>query len=308
MLHDLQGIQAFVKIAEIGCFTRASHFLHTSQPALTRRIKKLEEQLGATLFERTTRNIKLTAVGREFLPKAKNLIDFYESSILSIKEMATHQSGDVTLSCLPTAAFYFLPSVIRDYNNHYPNIRIRILEHSASDCLEAVLNGDADFGINMINITHPNIDFSPLVNEPFVLACRRDHELAQKSLILWEDLANFRLIGVRRSSGNRSLIDQALENMDWKPNWFYEVRHLSTSLGMVEAGLGVAVVPSLAMPTDEHHILVSRPLVEPVIRRTLGLVLRRETALSPAAEKFREMLLQLWSQDTSSPWIGKFTR
>ncbi len=87
MLHDLQGIQAFVKIAEIGCFTRASHFLHTSQPALTRRIKKLEEQLGATLFERTTRNIKLTAVGREFLPKAKNLIDFYESSILSIKEM-----------------------------------------------------------------------------------------------------------------------------------------------------------------------------------------------------------------------------
>jgi DNA-binding transcriptional LysR family regulator len=96
--------------------------------------------------------------------------------------------------------------------------------------------------------------------------------------------------------------------MDWKPNWFYEVRHLSTSLGMVEAGLGVAVVPSLAMPTDEHHILVSRPLVEPVIRRTLGLVLRRETALSPAAEKFREMLLQLWSQDTSSPWIGKFTR
>lgn len=187
MLHDLQGIQAFVKIAEIGCFTRASHFLHTSQPALTRRIKKLEEQLGATLFERTTRNIKLTAVGREFLPKAKNLIDFYESSILSIKEMATHQSGVVTLSCLPTAAFYFLPSVIRDYNNHYPNIRIRILEHSASDCLEAVLNGDADFGINMINITHPNIDFSPLVNEPFVLACRRDHELAQKSLILWED-------------------------------------------------------------------------------------------------------------------------
>ena len=199
--------------------------------------------------------------------------------------MATHQSGVVTLSCLPTAAFYFLPSVIRDYNNHYPNIRIRILEHSAKDCLEAVLNGDADFGINMINITHPNIDFSPLVNEPFVLACRRDHELAQKSLILWEDLANFRLIGVRRSSGNRSLIDQALENMDWKPNWFYEVRHLSTSLGMVEAGLGVAVVPSLAMPTDEHHILVSRPLVEPVIRRTLGLVLRRETALSPAAGK-----------------------
>jgi len=306
MQHELQGIQAFVKIAEIGCFTRASHFLHISQPALTRRIKKLEENLGTTLFERTTRSIRLTAVGREFLPKAKNLIDFYESSILSIKEMATHQSGVITLSCLPTAAFYFLPSAIRDFNNHYPNIRIRILEHSASDCLEAVLNGN-DFGINMINITHPNIDFSPLVNEPFVLACRRDHPLAQKPLVTWEDLAGLRLIGVRRSSGNRSLIDQALEGGTFKPDWFYEVRHLSTSLGMVEAGLGVAVVPNLAMPMDEHPILVSRPLVEPVIRRTLGLVQRRETGLSPAAEKFRERLSQLWSQETNTPWIGKFT-
>lgn len=307
MQHELQGIQAFVKIAEIGCFTRASHFLHISQPALTRRIKKLEESLGAVLFERSTRNIKLTPVGREFLPKARDLIDLYEISVLSIKEMATHQSGMITLSCLPTAASYFLPSVIRDYNNYYPNIRIRILEHSAGDCLEAVLNGDAEFGINMINITHPNIDFTPLVNEPFVLACRCDHELAQKKLVQWEDLNCLKLIGVRRSSGNRSLIDQALESVGGKPNWFYEVRHLSTSLGMVEAGLGVAVVPSLAMPTDEHHVLVSRPLVEPVVRRTLGVVQRRETALSPAAEKFKEMLLQLWSQDAASPWTGIFT-
>ncbi|EPW3921495.1 MULTISPECIES: LysR family transcriptional regulator [Enterobacter] len=308
MQHELQGIQAFVKIAEIGCFTKASQFLHISQPALTRRIQKLEESLGTTLFERSTRSVKLTTVGREFLPKAKNLIDFYESSVLSIKEMATHQAGVITVSCIPTAAFYFLPSVIRDYNNDYPNIRIRILEHSASDCLEAVLNGDADFGINMINITHPNIDFAPLVNEPFVLACRRDNELAKKPLVTWDDLAGMKLIGVRRSSGNRSLIDQAFEKMAWKPNWFYEVRHLSTSLGMVEAGLGVSVVPSLAMPTDEHHILVSRPLIEPVIRRTLGLVQRRETTLSPAAEKFREMVLHLWSGENRSPWIGKFTQ
>lgn len=306
MQHDLQGIQAFVKIAEIGCFTKASHFLHISQPALTRRIKKLEEHLGTALFERSTRQVKLTAVGRDFLPKAQSLIDFYESSILSIKEMATHQAGIITISCLPTAAFYFLPSVISDYNEQYPNIRIRILEHSASDCLEAVLSGDADFGINMINITHPNIEFTPLVNEPFVLACKREHPLAKKPLVLWEELSGLKLIGVRKTSGNRLLIDQALEQFDWKPNWFYEVRRLSTSLGMVEAGLGVAVVPSLAMPADEHHILVSRPLIEPVIRRTLGLALRKGTPLSPAAEKFAEMLLKLWSPENSSPWVGKF--
>lgn len=73
---------------------------------------------------------------------------------------------------------------------------------------------------------------------------------------MWEDLAGLKLIGVRKSSGNLILIDQALESFDCKPNWFYKVRQLSTSLGMVEAGLGVAVIPSIAMPIDEHHVLI----------------------------------------------------
>ncbi|HBQ0418442.1 TPA: LysR family transcriptional regulator [Klebsiella aerogenes] len=304
MQYELQGIQAFVKISELGSFTNASQSLHISQPALTRRIKKLEDILGTPLFDRTTRHVKLTAVGRNFLPKAQDLLNFYESSILGIKEIATHQTGMVTLSCLPTAAFYFLPSVIKDFNNYYPNIRIRILEHGANDCLESVLNGDADFGINMINITHSNISFTPLVNEPFILACPKDHELAKKTLISWDELSSTKLIGVRKSSGNRLLIDHALEELEWKPNWFYEVRHLSTSLGMVEAGLGVAVVPKLAMPLDEHPFLVSRPLIDPVIRRTLGPVQRRGNRLSTAAEKFKEMLLNMWSEESKDLWIG----
>lgn len=306
MQHELQGIQAFIKVAEFCCFTKAAEVLNVTQPALTRRIKKLEESLGTPLFERSTRRVSLTAVGKSFLPNARNLLNLFENSVLNIKEMASHQVGKVTLSCLPTAAFYFLPTVIRDYNASYPNIRVRILEHGTNNCLEAVLNGDADFGINMINVTHPNVEFMPLVNEPFVLACRRDHPLAQKPLVMWEELDGYPLIGVRRSSGNRLLIEKALENTKWDPNWFYEVRHLSTSLGLVEAGLGIAALPSLAMPKDDHPTLVSRPLIEPVVRRTLGLIQRSEASLSPAAERFKEMLLQLWSNDRNSPWVGKF--
>lgn len=306
MQQELQGIYAFVKIAEVSSFTRAAELLNTTQPSLTRRIKKLEAHLGALLFERSTRKTVLTAVGRKFLPDARNLLDQFNNSILNIKEMASQQSGMLTIACLPTAAFYFLPVVIRHFNQQYPNIRLRILEHSAYDCLEAVLNGNADFGLNMINVTDANVEFTPLVNEPFVLACRRDHPLAQHSLVMWEDLGDYPLIGVRRSSGNRLLIEQALKALTWKPNWFYEVRHLSTSLGLVEAGLGIAALPSLAMPKDEHPILVSKPLVEPVVRRTLGLVQRRDPALTPAAERFKALLLQLWSNQPGSPWINKF--
>jgi DNA-binding transcriptional LysR family regulator len=148
----------------------------------------------------------------------------------------------------------------------------------------------------MMSGQHPDIEFVPLVNEPFVLACRRDHELAKRSSVTWSELSNYRLIGVGRLSGNRMLLDHALSGLSWRPQWFYEVQHLSTSLGLVEAGLGVSAMPSLAMPAVDHPTLVSIPLTEPVVNRSLGLVYRRGASLSPAAEKFVSILLEQWEQ------------
>nr|WP_064494170.1 LysR family transcriptional regulator [Pseudomonas chengduensis] len=299
MNYELQDIRAFVKIAEFGNFHEAANAIHLSQPALTRRMQKLEESLGIQLLDRTTRRVSLTAVGRDFLPKAQRLLDDFERSILGIRELAERQSGQVTLACIPTAAFYFLPTVIRAFNLQYPKIRIRILDLSAHEGLEAVIRGEADFGINMQSGQSAEIDFTPLVNEPFVLACRRDHPLAKQAEVAWRELSDYRLIGVGRLSGNRVLLDHGLAHLDWRPSWFYEVQHLSTSLGMVEAGLGIAALPSLAMPAEDHPILVSRPLVDPVISRTLGLVRRRGSSLSPAAEQFVETLLRQWPSYTS---------
>ena len=150
MNYELQDLRAFVKIAEFGNFHEAANAIHLSQPALTRRMQKLEEGLGTQLLDRTTRRVSLTAVGRDFLPKARRLLDDFERSILGIRELAERQSGQVTLACIPTAAFYFLPTVIREFNLQYPKIRIRILDLSAHEGLEAVIRGEADFGINFI--------------------------------------------------------------------------------------------------------------------------------------------------------------
>lgn len=296
MQYELQDIRSFVKIAEVGSFHEAADQLHISQPALTRRIKKLEEGLGTSLLDRTTRRVSLTSVGRDFFPKARRLLDDFEDSILNIRELAERQVGQVTLASIPTAAFYFLPSVIRRYNLQYPQIRIRLLDLSANEGLEAVLRGEADFGINMMSGQHPDIEFHSLVKEPFVLACRRDHVLAGRHWVTWSELSGHQLIGVGRLSGNRMLLDNALAGLANRPKWFYEVQHLSTSLGLVEAGLGISVMPSLAMPGEDHPTLVSVPLVEPVIDRTLGLVTRRGASLSPAAEKFVAILLEQWPQ------------
>lgn len=136
----------------------------------------------------------------------------------------------------------FLPLAIGKFNELYPNIKVRILEQGTNNCMESVLCNESDFGINMNNVTNSSIDFTPLVNEPFVLACRRDHPLAKKQLVEWQELVGYKMIGVRSSSGNRLLIEQQLADKPRKLDWFYEVRHLSTSLGLVEAGLGISAL------------------------------------------------------------------
>lgn len=224
------------------------------------------------------------------------MLDEFDESILNIRELAVRQSGCVTLACIPTVACFFLPSVIRIYNQRYPNIRIRLLDLSANEVLQAVLGNEADVGINLLGNQHPHIECVPLVNEPYVLACRHDHPLAARTRVSWSELGDFRLIDVGRHSGNRMLVDHALSGLGCRPQWFYEVQHLSTALGLVEAGLGVSVMPSLAMPASDHPTLVSVALVEPVVNRSLGLVYRRDTSRSPATEKFVSILLEQWSR------------
>ena len=302
MKNELSGMKAFVTVAELGSFSKAAEQLSLSQPALTKKIKKIESHLNIALFERTTRKIALTQAGKMLLPKAKALIASLDAAIFNLNDLTSQIHDTVTLSCIPTAVFYFLPRAIVQFNQSYPNIKVRIYEQGIETCMNSVRKGEVDFGINMNFITYPDIDFIPLVNEPFVLACRQDHPLACRKLVEWRELVSQTLIGVRKSSGNRQLIEKCLADKPWRLDWFYEVRHLSTSLGLVEAGLGVSALPCLAMPHSGNSTVVSVPLVEPVIRRTLGMIRVKNRPLSAAAERLASLLLLMWTDEAGALW------
>ncbi|CAH0343174.1 LysR family transcriptional regulator [Rhizobium sp. CECT 9324] len=290
-------LRAFLAVVELESFHRAAEALNLSQPALSRRIQKLEASIGAPLLERTTRHVAITALGLELLPLVRRMLEEFDGSLFSAREPGVRSNEMVTIACLPTAAFYFLPTVIKQFNHKHPHIRFRILDLTATDGLQAVERGEVEFGINFIGTSDPDLIFEHLAEDPFVLAARRDHPLAQQSEVGWEDLAPYRLITVHRSSGNRTMLDASLAKANIKLRWFYEVTHLSTSLGLVEAGLGISVLPRTATPGDDHPFLVTRPLLNPQISRTVGIVRRRAATLSPAAERFRQMLLGVWKKD-----------
>jgi DNA-binding transcriptional LysR family regulator len=294
MNFDLADLRAFVAVAEMNSFRAAATALHLSQPAISRRIEKLESALGIRLFERTTRRIALTAVGRDFSHKARSLLDDLENSLLSMREVAASQMGEVVIACVPSAAYYFLPKVLAEYHQQYPRIRVRIIDDSANGVLASVTRGEAEFGINITGNQEPDIDFQGILTESFVVACRHDHPLASRSTVSWAEIGQYDYMTVDRSSGNRLLLDLALAHTSLNLAWCYEARHVSTLIGLVEAGLGIAVVPRLSMPADEHPTLTSISLTDPTVERMVGLVRRRGRELTPSALHLYQLIESTW--------------
>ena len=292
-------------MAELASFRKAAEAIRLSQPAFSRRIEKLEAALGVRLLDRTTRRVNLTAVGRDFDRKVQQLLDDLNATLLGIRGVGATRMGEVTIACVPSTVYYYLSQVISRYHERYPKVRVKLFDASADEVLSAVARGEADFGLNFIGAQESDIEFKPLREERFVAACRRDHPIAAKKRVRWSELSAYDYISVGKTSGNRLLLDQALANVPGRPHSIYEAQHVTTLLGLVQAGLGVVAVPALAMPGADHPLLVSVPLVEPVITRKVGLIRRKGRSLSPAAQQLYEFFSEMKRKRAARPPRGE---
>ena len=298
---DFGDLEAFLALVETGSFQRAAHQLNISQSALTRRIQKLETVLGVMLVERTTRSMKLTLAAKEFRSRAAAMLDEAAEALHALGDnssrFAYQRSSTVTVAAVPTATLNILPTAIRDFEAAGHKARIRVHDLSANDVLEAVAQGEADFGINFMGAQEPGLTFQMLMDDEFVLALNRDDPLAKRRRIKWSDIDEDRFIAVWKGSGNRMLIDNALARARQTLSWTYEVRHLSTALALVEAGVGVTALPASAIPAKDHPIITSRPLVEPKVSRTVGVVRRTGGTLPAMAERFFDVMQTCYGRD-----------
>jgi DNA-binding transcriptional LysR family regulator len=290
MKIDTLGVQAFIAVADQGTFSRAAESLHITQTALSRRLQNLEAFLGVKLVERTTRSVALTRIGEEFLPQARRLLTDLASALVEIRETGKALRGDVTIACVPTVGVQYLPRIVRQYAALHPRNRLRILDHSSSGVAAAVLRREAEFGINMQGAAHPELTSIPLLKDRLVLVCRDDQPLARRRRLAWKALAPYAVILPGHESGNRPQLDLVLERHKLKLQAFYEVQRSSTAVGMVAKGVGVAVVPALAVQSDAYPGLRVIPLVEPVVSRTIVLLSRTRAQLTPAAQALYDLI------------------
>jgi DNA-binding transcriptional LysR family regulator len=287
----LPDLRAFVAVGRLGSFAAAARMLHLSQPALSRRIAGLESQLGVRLLDRTTRSVALTALGQRFMADVGQLIDALDRSIVSLHDVAHLEAGDVTVGCIFSVVHHFLLEVIGVFREQHPRVMVRLVEESGDAVLASVKNGEADFAISYTGLHDPDVEFTPLLKEPFVVACRPEHPLAKRRSMRWDELGKHPYALVSHQSRIRFLIDQALGGVGHLPRPVCEVRHVSTLIGIVETGWAIAVVPQLTLPNPPAPV-VGVPLEGPRITRSVGMLRRAGRSLSPAAEALAAILTE----------------
>jgi DNA-binding transcriptional LysR family regulator len=290
---ELLDLRAFLAVYEFRSFREAADLLHLSQPALSRRVQGLEGRLRVALFERSTRHVLPTAAGRTFEPMARRLLEELDTLADAIGGGGDQQSGLITIAALPSAASYFLPRLFKKFMAKFPHTRLRVLDRLVAEGFECVIRGEAEFGINVSDPTETDLTFSHLLDDPYVFVCHREHPLAGKRRINWEDLRGHPLIGIGRAadSGNRALFDEALSKARLRLDWLYEVYSFSTALRLIEGGVGSSIMPRLGVPGKRGSNLVAIPIGPVPLTRSIGIIERRKGRLSPPAKFLRNMLI-----------------
>lgn len=288
MNMNLRQLRAFVAVAQTGSFSRAARSLGLSQSALSQAVQQLEGDLGLRLLDRTTRSVQLSAAGRDFLPGIQRVLADLDHQLQDLKDLKEHRRGQVSVTCVPSVALRLLPSVLAQFQAAHPMVSVTVREAPRHQIIAALRSGDAELGVANVPGDDPELDSSFLLTDVFALVMRRDHPLAAKADVTWAQASAAGVVAMAPGTGIRLEMERGLP-VSTAPH--HEAEHPATLLAMVEAGVGVAPLPSLAWPRPDHPVLTFRPLVEPQVERQLFLIKRAGRDLSPAGRSFHRAIL-----------------
>ncbi|NWG87851.1 MAG: LysR family transcriptional regulator [Hydrogenophilaceae bacterium] len=295
----LQELRYLVALAETGHFGQAAEACFVSQSTLSTGLKKLEDYLGTTLFDRSLKRITPTPIGREIVESARLILQEAER----IRDLARYAKDPmdrtVHLGIIPTLGPYYLPHALMQVRKAHPKLRLLLREVTTPHLLTQLHEGKLDAGLLALPINDPSLEVVPLFVEPFLAAVPADHPLARAKSVKIDDLAQAGLLLLEEG---HCLRDQALDACRLEGLKSEEIRatSLETLRQMVAMGLGVTLIPTLAGagtgPGSRQVVL--KPIAKPGASRTVGLVWRRRSPLAYTMERLAETLASRLPPDT----------
>jgi LysR family carnitine catabolism transcriptional activator len=285
-----RDLRAIIALVDERNFTRAAERCHLSQSAFSSMIRAIEDSLGARLFDRTTRNVELTPEGRLFEESARRVLADLDDMVGNFRDYATRRKGRVSVAALPSMAAGWLPKILAEFRGKHPGIELELFDVLSDQCLALVRAGRADLAIASAGPQEKDLVTDELCADRFHLVHPKDHPLSTKVNIRLKDLAEYPFVHLARTSSVRQHLDAALHPLQMRT--LLEVEQLATVTALVEAGLGITVVPALTLFHFRRPGLVLRPLQLPNLMRRIYLVRRRGHSLSAAASGLHELMLK----------------
>ncbi len=289
MAVTLRQIQAFLAVAELGSFTKAAERLNMAQPALSQLVRDLEHTLRIRLLDRTTRRVELTEAGREFFGASGKILHDLDLAIRNTNDLVERRRGRITVAAPPLLCAAVLPAALKEMRLQAPGVRIAILDVGTDQIIEAVRTGRADCGLGTFAIAEEGIERIPMARDKLMLFCAPGSPLAERE-VDWSDLREEPLITLTRDSGIRHLVDVAFANLGILMSPAYEVSQITTALALVEAELGVALLPTYAQSATRLRTIVAKPLSNPTVARDIVMIRPSGRSMSPAVATFEAVL------------------
>ena len=280
----LQQLRHFLYVVEEGGFRSAAARANRSQATLSSSIKALESELGKALFEKGNSS-QLTAFGLDCLPKVEQFMLVYERLESDLKTSASGYAGKVRIATVPSLATKLLPNVLAAYSNSYPDVEINIVDDNSVGVCNRLLAGEVDIALGNLNpLNQDDFLFSNLMSDPVGIVCTKNHRLAQfKNGVVWQELQSESFI----YNGTCHLLNHT-PAYEIILNPRYEVANITSLFSLLRNELGVTTLPKLAFPEYDTS-LVWIPLLDPAVKRQIGIFSVVGRTLSPQAQVFTEL-------------------
>lgn len=281
---EIHQLRYFCAVAETGSFTRAAEREQVAQPSLSQQVIKLEEELGVRLFDRLGRTVRLTDLGQIFLPRARVILNELKAAKEEVADKQFAPAGPVSVGVIPTIAPYFLPPRISSFCRKYADASITVFEDVTARLMDRLRAGLIDMAVMALPMRGHDLDCFPLRTERLYAILPKDHKLARKSTVWLKDLRNEPFLLLRDDHCFRETAIEVCKRARILPRVIFESGQFSSILGMVGAGLGISIVPEMALERrpDCSFVLVA----DERAARTIGVAVLKGHFLTGVQRAF----------------------
>lgn len=290
---DLLQLHYFRVVARTEHITKAAEELSIAQPSLSKTIRRLENELGVSLFDRQGRSIQLNRFGKAFLEHIDTVFYALERGQRKVRDMAGLAYGEVSLV---TASIYWLPDLLHRFHLLYPSVRFQLSQCALSEMPQRLESGACDFCFLSVPLHKSGIQWRTLLTEEILLTVPPGHRLAKRETIPLREVAQEAMVIEKVGSGLRDLVDQFCQQAGFTPRVAYEIDEPAALYEFVKAQLAVAFVPALMKKQVDEQSLLSLRLTDPICQRTFGIAWHQGHYLSEAARTFQQFVLEYFAR------------